>query len=79
MDDFFDFFMFNEIMNDDEEKDDSWKYETIDGSEYGISPDDYDTEEEYLDALELEVELSEAEEEADEPETPEESEEENEV
>ncbi len=65
MDDFFDFFMFNEIMNDDEEKDDSWKYETIDGSEYGISPDDYDTEEEYLDALELEVELSEDEEDED--------------
>ncbi|MDO4847195.1 MAG: hypothetical protein Q3968_03575 [Clostridiaceae bacterium] len=60
-----DYFLYNQVMNDDEEKDDSWKYETIDGSDYGVSPDDYDTEEEYLDALELEVELSEDEDDRD--------------
>lgn len=36
----------------DEEQDDSWRDFCEDGSAYGLDPEDYETEEEYEDALE---------------------------
>lgn len=44
--------LFWKWLNPDEPEDDSWRYTCEDGTEYGVIPEAYDTEEEYLEALE---------------------------
>ncbi len=39
-------------LNPDDPEDDDWRYTCEDGTEYGVIPEAYDTEEEYLEALE---------------------------
>ena len=60
MDDLFDFFVFNEIMNDAEDKDEYiWRKYAEDGSEYGLYPEDFEYEYDYEEALEAAREASE--------------------
>lgn len=48
-------FIFNQIMEEESEKEKyNWRMICEDGSEYGIDPEDYETEEEYNEALEEE-------------------------
>lgn len=58
MDDLFDFFVFNEIMNADEEEY-AWRDYAEDGSEYGLYPEDFEYEYDYEEALEAAREAAE--------------------
>lgn len=44
--------MMMSMMEEEEEKQNEWRLYAADGSDYGLDPEDFDTEEEYEEALE---------------------------